>query len=135
MIWESFIKKARTGRPRQRWAGVGGIIWGSIFVYGSISDLTPTKKQYLEKMLFECVIHFQSGDAAEALGGMNNYLQITKFIFDDLQHVQTYIDKMWQVILEQSIGKSIRNDSDYSAVKKSVMDMLNKDYNYFRFRK
>jgi len=84
-------------------------------------------------MLFECSEYYLY-QTRTALGGMNDYLQIDKTNFQNLQEAQTYINKMWKIILNQSLGKPIRNDSDYKTIKQSVMNILGKDKYFYEKR-
>ncbi|GHT76618.1 hypothetical protein FACS189463_2040 [Bacteroidia bacterium] len=104
--------------------------WGVYSVYKTISDLTPSKKQYLEQMLFDCMSYCVTG-VSIAVGGTSNYLHIPQNKFNNLQDTQTYISKMWEIILNQSLGKSIRNDSDYSTIKQDIMNILKNDIYFY----
>jgi len=137
---EAAAKDPIVGKNQQwfkNYFGKGGYIigkgWGILQVYFMISDLTPTKKQYMDKMLFDCMKYCVTG-TSEAVGGTGNYLNIPHHKFDNINEVQTYLEKMWQVILDQSLGKLINNDTEYSNIKKEVLNILANDKYFYEKR-
>lgn len=57
-------------------------------------------------MLFDCMKYCVSG-TSETVGGTSNYLNIPHHKFNNLSEIQTYLEEMWQVVLSQSLNKSI----------------------------